>query len=233
MVGSMPIGQLESWARECTPREAEYARLRAAGASQGAAYMRAYGHEAKGRSSAMRKRGLELERRPQVRAKMQVLADAADANLVLDMRQRRELLADTARRKIKGAPTHGDRIAAVREDAILAGERRTDGTQLTIGGEINIALVLQSLREGGAGKELPGGDVVDAVEVRDGEAESRLPHKHQSVGSNPTPASNEGVEVVWGPLGPLRIGGEVITRPKRETTPEAAPGPAAEVWGDE
>lgn len=87
--------------------------------------------------------------RPHVAARIAEMRQEAFRDGQMGMSERRAILADTARRTVRAAPSHGDRIAAIREDAILAGERRTDGTQLTIGGDLNLTLVLQSLRGSG------------------------------------------------------------------------------------
>ena len=119
-----------------------------------------------------------------------------------------------------------DKIAAIREDAILAGERRTDGTQLTIGGDLNIAVVLQSLRSGAGLTERPA----EIMEIaRDGEMASRLPHKQEIAGSNPVPAPISSTTAVYGPLGPIRTN----TRPAGQMAAETPQSAAVEVWEDE
>lgn len=64
------------------------------------------------------------------------------------MNERRRLLAETARKAQKAKPSAADGIAAIREDAILAGERRTDGTQVSVGVAVGLGDVLGGL--GGA-----------------------------------------------------------------------------------
>lgn len=80
---------------------------------------------------------------------------------LLRMEERRALLAETARavpKKLKA--THTERIAAIREDAHLAGERRTDGGTVTIAAHLSAGVILDSL---GALPIVPADQPTDAV----------------------------------------------------------------------
>lgn len=79
-----------------------------------------------------------------------------------------------------------DKIAAIREDAILAGERRSDGTQLSLSVEVNVGTVIGALRSSQA--QAPR--VVDVDEV--GQVDPAA--------SSPVEARRQPCEVI-GPLG--------------------------------
>lgn len=79
------------------------------------------------------------------------------------MAERRRLLAETARRKIREVPSHSDRIAAIREDAILAGERRTDGLQQTLSANISVGVILNAFVPDGA----PRGTIAAETDAMD------------------------------------------------------------------
>jgi len=97
--------------------------------------------------------------RPHVAARIAELRAQVDRDAVMSLNERRRLLADTAKREIKVAPSHGERIAAIREDSILAGERRADGSvQVAVGVDLGgLIASLRSTAHGGGG----GGAVVD------------------------------------------------------------------------
>lgn len=76
-------------------------------------------------------------------------ARECEAEGAMDMRERRAFLAKVVRDKRRFlTPDVGQRIAAIREDAILAGERRTDGTQISLSVDVDARSVLASLRSG-------------------------------------------------------------------------------------
>ena len=145
--------------------------------------------------------------RPHVAAKIAELRARADMEAVMSMNERRRLLAETAR-KAKGTPTHADRIRAIAEDATLAGERRSDATQVNIAVAVSLGDILGSL--GGvspveavpvsvAGESLPessGAALLGDTTMQGGAAAARQAHNLEVAGSIPAPAPN----VSAGPL---------------------------------
>lgn len=80
----------------------------------------------------------------------------------MQMAERRRLLAETARSVPKSEkPSHGERIAAIKLDAELAGEYRQE---IGVGGEITVTHVLRSLG-GDAAAVLPQAVDVSAEPV--------------------------------------------------------------------
>lgn len=125
-----------------------YCRLRAGGDNQAQAYAQAYG----GRSISkkpehLRKCGGALEARPEIKERILAIRSISNECAAMAMEERRALLAQTARAEPATAPTHGNRIAAIREDAILAGERQTD-TPVNI--SLDVAGLLAALSGGAA-----------------------------------------------------------------------------------
>src|SRR5690606_3726548 len=124
------------------------------------------------------------------------------------------MLADIAEagwRKRKGHAKPADAIAAIREDAILAGERRTDGTQVNIAGDVSFTMVLQALRERGAGAAVPAvadQPVIDVPAQPETERQPETPAlavsgdsgEVSAPGRAPQPPSSSGGPVC-GPLG--------------------------------
>lgn len=105
-----------------------YCRLRAGGQSQGMAYATCFGgRHGHVKKETLAKRGSNLERQPEIRARMLELRAMANDLAVLNMAERRALLAQTARAEPSTPPTYGNIISAIREDAILAGERKVEG----------------------------------------------------------------------------------------------------------
>lgn len=199
------------------------------------AYRRAYHYTGKNSDFL----AVKLMRRQAVRDVIQETIEATKADGALSMAERRGFLAKVVRDKRRfDAPDAGTRINALREDAILAGERRTDGTQLTIGGDLNIALVLQSLRNGGtktvlheesssASCDLPLGAVQtvspESMDSRRDDEEER--RALSAPGGLFAP--------VVGPLGPIRGARATMVRPAQQNAPQAKPAGSVEVWGDE
>lgn len=119
-----------------------------------------------------------------------------------------------------------DRIAAIREDAILAGERRTDGTQINIGGDLNLSVVLQSLRGAAGTVDVPRGTLTEARNVIEvsatGSAVDDRTAELITRPAEPVPVAPAGA--VLGPLGPLgrvRAAGEAFNRATTAALPSA------------
>src|SRR5690606_12857657 len=141
--------------RQCTAVEAYFARLVAC---EGFLPSRAYRIAWKSQAKDAHAIASRVMARPHVQAKIAELRAAADREAVMDRVRRRRMLADIAEagwRRRKGSAKPADAIAAIREDAILAGERRTDGTQFNIAGDVSFTQVLGALRERGAGAAVP------------------------------------------------------------------------------
>src|SRR5690606_30646009 len=90
------------------------------------------------------------------------------------------MLADIAEagwRKRKGNAKPADAIAAIREDAILAGERRTDGTQVNVAGDVSFTVVLQALEQAGPppGPAVAGQPVIDVPAQPETERQPEMP----------------------------------------------------------
>lgn len=173
-------------------REDRFACLIAAGSTQAEAYRLVYGA-----SRWPDKRGAEIANRPQVRARVEELRRKAAEGVVLDMRRRRETLARIAEHTggWGEAPGYGERIAAIREDAILAGERRTDGTQINIGVQVTAPVILAALR--GLSVAGPTETQTDALGVPTAAVDAEVA---------PVPETRAGTLV--GPLGVIVAGSE-------------------------
>jgi len=138
-----PVVAIGSVPKELTGPEAYFARLIACdGFTPTRAYRIAWKSDAV-RAKDIAPRVLARER---VAAKIRELKAQADRDGMLRLNERRALLADTARRFIRVAPSHGDRIAAIREDAILAGERNE---QSTITADVSLTAVLRAIERTG------------------------------------------------------------------------------------
>lgn len=125
--------------RQCSGAEEYFCRLIAyEGRKPTQAYRMAWrGHKDSAHDLAPR-----VMARPHVQARIAEMREAANREGLMQMAERRALLADIARRKIKAAPSHGERIAAIREDATLAGERNE---QVSISGEVSVRACLLAL----------------------------------------------------------------------------------------
>lgn len=136
MVAAVSSGELNS-------READFVReyLGTNPPNASLAYRRAYHYTGKNSDFL----AVKIMRRPAVKMAIAEAIEQTRADGVLEMRERRRLLADTARRKIREAPSHAERINAIREDAILAGERRPDGSQIAVGVSVTLGDVLAGL----------------------------------------------------------------------------------------
>lgn len=159
MVAPVGLGSLNS-------REAAFIReyLTIAPRNAAEAYRRAYAY--KGTNADVL--SYRLMMRPAVKQAIDEAIEQSKADGVLDMRERRGFLARVVRDKRRfPSPDAGTRINAIREDAILAGERRQDGTQVNVGVVVSLGDVLGGL---GGAKALLGGAVqpvsrpVEAVE---------------------------------------------------------------------
>lgn len=106
--------------RSCSPVEAYFCRLVAC---EGFKPTRAYRIAWKSKANQAHDLAHRVMSRPHVQARIRELQEQADREAMLRRDERRALLADTARRRIREAPSHSERTAAIREDAILAGER--------------------------------------------------------------------------------------------------------------
>lgn len=109
-----------------------------------------------------------------------------------------------------------DKIAAIREDAILAGERRTDGAHVSVSVAVDARSVIAAIR-GGPG---PSGNPDMAADVRPGSGPAVLVAPDDATAmsgpspvmdmAGPQPSSvSPGVAMVAvpvGPLGPLAVG---------------------------
>lgn len=89
--------------------------------------------------------GHHMARDPAVMARIEEIRQLNAEAASMPMRERLALLADTARRKIREAPSHTERIGAIREYSIHTGERRTDSSQISIAAEVSIVAVLGAL----------------------------------------------------------------------------------------
>lgn len=148
--------------RSLSPKKAKFAALIAEGATQQAAYRAVISPHCTKNTAEVE--GSRMALRPEVREEIERIRQASWTDRVLVMQERRALLGDIARKGAKAKPSASDAIAAVREDAILAGERRTDGTQVVVNGDVSVSLVLQSLR-GGLAPAIPAAQDARAVPV--------------------------------------------------------------------
>lgn len=126
-------------------KEADFVReFIATGGNAAEAYRRAYQY--KGRHADML--AVRVTKRAKVREAIEEMGREARESMHLDMKARRGLLARIARHEEgwNEAPSYTERVAAIREDAHLAGERRNDGTQINIGGDVNLTTVLAAVR---------------------------------------------------------------------------------------
>lgn len=195
-------------------KEERFCSLIAQGATQAAAYRLAYG-VAPQRSATLWELGSRLAARPAVAARLKSIRTEAHTEDAMVMRQRRFQLAQTALDpRDSGAPSHAERIAAIREDAHLAGERRNDGSQLTLAGDVNLTLVIQSLRSGDL--PLATQPAMDLPVVGSGGTAPSEPHKLAPAGSIPAPAPI--FPAILGPLGRVKRAASVVV-----ATESAAP----------
>lgn len=127
------------------PKREAFARLVASGEAHYVAYKEA-GYCPNGSPRTAQINAARLMARPEVKARVKQLSESASTARMLSTARRREILARIAAHE-KGweiAPSYSERIAAAREDAILAGERRTDGTQVTFA-QINVGTMLAGI----------------------------------------------------------------------------------------
>lgn len=132
--------------RQLTATEEYFCRLVAC---EGRKPTQAYRIAWKGHKDSAHDLAPRVMARPHVQAKIAELRARAESEAIMDLRERRKLLADTARSvpaNVKAS--HSDRIAAIREDAILAGERRADGSQVSLTLDISIGAIIGALRGG-------------------------------------------------------------------------------------
>lgn len=124
-----------------TAREVEFCRLMVAQGLTGAAAYRA-AYEYKGRHSDML--AARAMARPHIREMLTEMREAGKAEGAMSMADRRNLLARIGKHKAgwRAAPTYTERIAAIREDATLAGERNE---QVSISGEVSVRACLVAL----------------------------------------------------------------------------------------
>jgi hypothetical protein len=197
------------------PREEQFCRNVVAKAlSFAQSYREAYAYD--GRNADVL--AGQVSRRARVRARIEELRIEARAGEGMDMESRRAVLAKIAQHE-KGwerAPAYSERIAAIREDATLTGERMEVGG-VKLGVEIDLAAVLRAIGVGGERRELKDelvgkweseGGVTELLQ--DGAAEARRAHNSEVVGSNPTPASKL-TEEVEAEFPALPVGGESWT----------------------
>lgn len=107
-----------------------FAALLAGGATQAAAYMAVWPGT---KRSTAQTNGCVLAARPDIAAAVRELRELAWADEVMSLRERRALLGQTARsvpKRLKAS--HSDRIAAIREDSILAGDRQREGAAVSV-----------------------------------------------------------------------------------------------------
>lgn len=194
-------------------KRAKFAALVAEGATQQAAYRLIFSPHCK--KSTAEVEGSRIANEPEVLAEIARIRNASWSQRVLVMQERRGLLGDIARKGVKAKPTAGDAIAAIREDAILCGERRTDGTQVNIGGDLNLSLVLQSLRNGATTPALTVTQEAEVLPVLAGAVHSVAPESRDSRSDDgasrrtlSAPAS-----AILGPLGRIRRAAAVNVAP--------------------
>lgn len=114
-----------------------------------------------------------------------------------------------------------DKIAAIREDAILAGERRTDSSQVNVGIVVDLGAALATMG-GGAGAERPlAADLVSVHESPQNAPESVLP-------PSPSPAG------IMAPSGPVGAENGIVATDALGLVGGGGGGDrAAEVWTDD
>lgn len=196
----------------CTPPEEAFCRLLA---FEGTPPARAYRIVWRCAVGAGKTGAYRVLTRPHVRERLKELQHQAMIEAAKTLPQRREALAKivdagTTPHALKRAHP-SDAINAIREDAILAGERRTDGTQVNISAEISINQVLAHLRGGEVeAKSVQDATPVDVThEIQQVASEAGEAHNLVRAGSTPAPASTsrsrEPVGAPCGPLGPVRV----------------------------
>jgi hypothetical protein len=200
--------------RQCSAVEAYFARLIAC---EGFKATRAYRIAWKSKANDAHAIASRVMARPHVQAKIAELREQADREAVMSLVERRKLLADTARRPVKEAPSHGERIAAIREDSILAGERGTDGTHLNLSLGVSIGAVLGALRSASADAipvqaipvDVPRGTIeADPAPATLQPAPRAVPAPTAAILGDPSPSEGKDsgsmqMAAKWAPRGPL------------------------------
>lgn len=144
-VASTHPDSLVSKGKRLTGPEEVFCRLIACeGKNQTTAYRLAW----KTSANTARALAVRVMSRPHVLARIDELRAKVIAEGIGNMQERRKHLWDKIRAKAEGKPSHSDQINAIREDAILAGERRQDGSQVNVGVVVSLGDVLGGL--GGA-----------------------------------------------------------------------------------
>lgn len=225
-ISPLVVAQVEKGRGLSGPQE-YFCRLVAfEGLKQTAAYRRAF----KCAQSSAPELSSRLMGKSYIVARIAEMRAQADREGAMAMGERRRLLADVARKGVKAKASAGDAIAAIREDAILAGERRTDGTQVSIAGDVNLTLVLQSLRNGSTelnSRSVGPIDDLPASGARDGAPSSGDVETSDTAaapmpgGVNPSALTNGPSGAILGPLG--RVGRAV----RVQAAPSAIASPAA------
>lgn len=128
--------------KSCSGPEAYFCRLIA---TEGLRPSRAYTVAWKTKTENAAMLAARVLARPHVASKLAELQAQADSEALLRRDERRAILADTARRTVRAAPSHSERIAAIREDAVLAGER----TERVLGSvDIGLSAIIVALSAG-------------------------------------------------------------------------------------
>lgn len=128
-----------------TGKQIRFARAVAGGACSVEAYRQAGYRTAGMKPTTVATEASRLARHPRVAEEVGRLRKLADHESLMDMKERRRLLAEIARGISSEKPTLAERIRAIETDAKLAGDLRPEALGHT-SAEVDISVIMAALR---------------------------------------------------------------------------------------